>query len=261
MMDKTYILNNGILELYVLGELNRHEQQQVEDALEQYSELKTELDHIEKSFETLALQNGMHVPSSVKSALLENLSSVSPKTVPLQASTKSLNKYYIGIAASVAALLLIGLFYIYSELNTTKEQLQLAEEENIKLSDEIKNLNNDFNEIANWYITINNPNTQKYIMTGNALRPEATVVSYVNNIDKSVIINTKQLPELDDAHDYQMWADVKGEMINMGLIDTSKEMLAMTYIDDAESLNITIEPSGGNDHPTVSQLITNVYLR
>ena len=44
------------------------------------------------------------------------------------------------------------------------------------------------------------------------------------------------------------------------LLDTNTEMLAMTYIDHAESLNITIEPAGGNDHPTVSKLITNIYM-
>ena len=90
--------------------------------------------------------------------------------------------------------------------------------------------------------------------------PEAKVVSYVNHKTKSVVINTERLPKLDAEHDYQMWADVEGEMINMGVISKDKNLLAMNYIDHAESLNITIEPAGGNDHPTVSRLVTNVYL-
>ncbi len=57
-----------------------------------------------------------------------------------------------------------------------------------------------------------------------------------------------------------MWADVDGEMISMGLLPTDKELIALTYIDKAASLNITIEPKGGNDHPTVERLISNVYL-
>ena len=78
--------------------------------------------------------------------------------------------------------------------------------------------------------------------------------------DKKVMVNTSQLSELDAQHDYQMWADVEGEMINMGVINTEEPLIAMTYIEDAESLNVTIEPKGGSDHPTVSRLITNVYL-
>ena len=75
------------------------------------------------------------------------------------------------------------------------------------------------------------------------------------------MINTERLPDLDADHDYQMWADVEGEMINMGVISKDKKLMAMNYIDHSESLNITIEPAGGNDHPTVERLVTNVYLR
>ncbi len=79
-------------------------------------------------------------------------------------------------------------------------------------------------------------------------------------MDTLGVINTKKLPQLDADHDYQMWADVDGEMIDMGVIPKNKELIAMTYINNAESLNITIEPAGGNDHPTVERLISNVYL-
>ena len=68
------------------------------------------------------------------------------------------------------------------------------------------------------------------------------------------------MPKLKENETYQMWADVDGEMISMGLVPTDQELVALAYIDDAESLNITIEPEGGNDHPTVSRLISNVFL-
>ena len=110
-------------------------------------------------------------------------------------------------------------------------------------------------------MAIVNPDTEQYILKGNASIPEAKIVSYVNHKMKSVVINTEGLPELDADHDYQMWADVEGEMINMGVISKNKNLMAMTNIDHAESLNITIEPAGGNDHPTVARLVTNVYLR
>ncbi len=82
----------------------------------------------------------------------------------------------------------------------------------------------------------------------------------MNHKDKSVWVNPQSLPPLSEEETYQMWADVDGEMINMGLLPTDKELIALTYIDRAASLNITIEPKGGNDHPTVERLISNVYL-
>ena len=97
------------------------------------------------------------------------------------------------------------------------------------------------------------------MLQGNKLAPEAAVLSYVNHEEKSVLINIYNLPELSDK-DYQMWADVDGEMIDMGVIDTSQQTLAMNYIQDAESINITIEEKGGSDHPDVSNLIGSVSL-
>jgi hypothetical protein len=43
-------------------------------------------------------------------------------------------------------------------------------------------------------------------------------------------------------------------------LQTNEELITLKYIDKAESLNITIEPAGGNDHPTVEKLIAYVTL-
>lgn len=258
-MDKTYILDQGILELYVLGELNESEQLQVEAAVRQNPELKTALDTIEAKFEAIAFEQAIEVPSTVKSNLMTTVTNNNSKLITL--SPKKNYSNYLAIAASITGLLLIGSIYIYSEWNTTKGQLKLAEEQNTKLNTKIDDLAKDYNDTKILLASINNPNTEKYILTGNQLMPEAKVISYVNNSEKSIVINTEYLPELDKDHDYQMWADVEGEMIDMGIIDTKKVMLAMNYIENSESLNITIESAGGNDHPTVSQLITNVYLK
>lgn len=258
-MDKTYILNQGILELYVLGELNDSEQQQVEDIVRQNPELKKELESIEVKFESVAFEHAIEVPTSVKKALINKVSGEAPKIIPLQSRKR--NRDYLSVAASISALLVVSSIYLYSEWNTTNQELKLVEDENKALNIKIDNLSKEFDETKSWYSAINNPNTEKYILTGNQLMPEAKVIGYVNNSTKTVVINTEYLPELDEEHDYQMWADVDGEMIDMGVINTNESMLAMNYIDNSESLNITIEPAGGNDHPTVSKLITNTYLK
>lgn len=258
-MDKTYILENNLLERYIIGDLDSNEREQVDRALIAFPELKEELDRIASSFEAMAIENGIDVPSHIKQELLDAIKETSePKTIPLQTS-KSLRPY-LNIAASFAILLTVSTAYLFTQLNDTKEQLKVVESENIELNNNLNSLNKFLEETNKWYVLVNDPNVDKYILEGNNLMPDAKVISYVNDIDKSVVINTAYLPELDQAHDYQMWADVEGEMIDMGVIDTNTEMLAMTYIDHAESLNITIEPAGGNDHPTVSKLITNIYL-
>lgn len=258
MMDKSYIQDNAILEQYVLGELNLSEQQKVELVMQTYPELKAELEQIELNFEKLGFENSIHPPSAVKLNLLKEIGTTTSSS---QNSNQNPYRFYLGIAASFAALFLIGAIYLYDQLETAKIQFQMVQQQNDKLNENVDNLNARFSEVDNKYAAISSPNTEKYILKGNALMPEATIVSYVNTVEKLVFVNTSQLPELDAEHDYQMWADVEGEMINMGLIDNKKDLLAMNYIEHAESLNITIEPLGGSEHPDVTRLISNVYLK
>jgi len=258
-MNKKTILDNGILEQYLLGELNFEQQIEVERILRSDDELKEHFDNLEASFENIAIENQIQPPAIVKEKLMSSIYKDSNNVI----SIKNINtpKQYFKIASGFAVFLLLGSIWLFSQLNSVKNELKIVQEENTKLNKNIENLNVYLAETNKWYVAINNPDVQKYVLTGNASLPQATVISYINHKQRSVVINTKRLPKLDDNKDYQMWADVKGEMINMGVISKENDMLAMTYIENSESLNITIEPSGGNDHPTISNLITNVYLQ
>ena len=258
MMDKKYILDNGLLEQYLLGELNAQDCEQIEQALASDAELRAQFDTLEKDFEILGLENAIAPPKSIKHQLIQDIREA--KDTKNNKSNSNL-KFYLGIAASVAALLLLGSFWMYNELSNIKQQLQTVETEKTELNDKLNTLNQQLENETALFATLTHPDTQQYVLKGNTLMPDGKVVSYVNHSTKSVVINTERLPKLDDAHDYQMWADVEGEMINMGVISKDQNLMAMTYIDHTESLNITIEPAGGNDHPTVSQLVTNVYLK
>lgn len=257
MMTKKGLLENGLLEQYVLGELDTKQAKAIEQLIVSDTELKSRLDEIESSFENLALENAINPPIYIKTELLSKIKTSKNKSV---SQTGNSNKFWLGIAANFAAFFLLGSIWLYSELNTVKEDLKIVSDQNEALKKDLDGITKDFDETSKWYAALSNPDAEQYILTGNALSPNSKIVSFVNHKNKSVIINAEQLTELDEKHDYQMWADVDGEMINMGVIPKNQKLIAMTYIDDAESLNITIEPVGGNDHPTVERLISNVYL-
>ncbi|MFP4846588.1 anti-sigma factor domain-containing protein [Winogradskyella sp. PE311] len=262
MIDKKSLLENGLLEQYLLGELNANQCEQIEQLLLSNPELKIYFEELEENFETIGLENAITPPPFIKTNLLQNIKTsefTQQKVVTLEKRDNT--KFYAGIAASIAGLLMIGTFWMYAQLNEVKEQLQIVEINNTELNSTIEVLNVQLKENSASFNAIVNPDTEQYILNGNSSLPETKVVSYVNHQTKSVVINTERLPQLDANHDYQMWADVEGEMINMGVIAKDKTIMTMAYIDHAESLNITIEPAGGNDHPTVERLVTNVYLR
>ena len=258
MMDKTYILKNGLLEQYLLGELSNEEQNTVELLLKKHADLRQLFNDLEVNFESMAFENAIDPPKSVKNSLMANIKLKHSKVAPFNKIRPF--KTYFSIAASITSILFIGSIWMFTQLNKTKLQLQSVEERETFLLKNIEGLNENLKISAKWIDLLNSLDTERFVLKGNSLAPNSKVVSYVNHKDKMVIVNAEDLPILDDEHDYQMWADVEGKMISMGIIEKNTPLVALTYINNAESLNITIEPAGGNDHPTVSKLVTNVFL-
>ncbi|MEM6514940.1 MAG: anti-sigma factor [Bacteroidota bacterium] len=258
MIEKDYIIEKNLIERYVLGELNASEIDQVERALEHYSELTVNFELIEADLEKLGRENAIDAPAEIKSELLKLISSQEEASPDIVEVSKLKN--YFWVAASIAALLLIGNIYFYSEKQSILENLETVEQEKLELNEKFNLINDSLNLINSRYALIGNPKTEKFILNGNQIKPDATIIAYVNTTQKKVLVDTQNLPKLDSEHDYQMWADVDGEMIDMGVLKINEELVTMTYINNAESLNVTIEPAGGNDHPTVANLISNVYL-
>jgi hypothetical protein len=57
-----------------------------------------------------------------------------------------------------------------------------------------------------------------------------------------------------------MWAEVNGEMVNLGIIkkiEDKDRLLALPYGENAISY-ITIERQGGNTSPTVQNIVANI---
>jgi hypothetical protein len=115
-------------------------------------------------------------------------------------------------------------------------------------------------DVRNQFIVLNNPQTRKFNVKGNNSAKELKAVAYINPVKKLSYINVKKLPNLPENQSFQMWAEVNGEMINLGIIDETagkEKLLALPYGDKAVSY-ITIEPKGGNNTPTVENIVAKI---
>lgn len=253
-MNKENILKEGILEAYFLGDLSPTQEQEVFEILQSDPELMKHYKDIEKSMEKAAFENAVKPPKQVKEAIFEQVSNTDKKVI-----TGLFYKRYFGIAASIAILFMTASLILWFHLNDAKQELKLTLSEQESLMDSINSITKSTVQKEKLIAYVNNPKTKRYLLRGNQLAPEAVVLSYINHEQESVLITIHKLPELKDK-DYQMWADVDGKMIDMGVIDSSKQTLTMNYIKGAESINITIEEKGGSDHPDVSNLIGSVSI-
>jgi len=262
-MDRKTILEKGLLLNYLLGELNAKDERLIESALQQDKVLRQEFQKLESDFERIALENAIAPPQQVKRSLEKVLNKERDNTdIPVKPlnTPGAFNPARLLVAASLAAIFALTSFWFYNQWQTAEENIRIAREEKEQLQESLQKLSEEMQKVNTMYAQLNDKDVIPLLLKGNTLAPEARAIAFVNHKSKSVVVNPKALPALSEEETYQMWADVDGEMISMGLVPTDQELVALTYIDRAESLNITIEPKGGSDHPTVERLISNAYL-
>ncbi len=250
MKEKIRIfLDTDLLEKYLLGTTTPEESMQVERYIAMYPEVRKTFDELQENLETFAKLHALKTPEGLKAKILN--------TIKAQNTGRRKFQRY-AIAASIAALLFAGSSYFFWNQN------QNLQDENVIVNNRIRTLEEDMKEqledVRNQFIVLNNPQTKKYAVNGNKKAKELKAVAYINPVKKLSYINVRNLPNLPDNQCYQMWAEVNGEMVNLGVIksvDDKDRLRPLPYAENAVSY-ITIEPQGGNDTPTVKNIVANI---
>ncbi len=250
MKDKIRIfLDTDLLEKYLLGSTSLEESQQVERYIAMYPEVRKTYDELQENLEAFAKMHALKTPEGLKTKILVRIRAQ-------QAGRRKFRRY--AIAATLAALVFAGSSYFFWN------QSQNLQQENTIVNNKIKTLEADMRsqleDVRNQFIVLNNPSTRKYMVNGNKKARELKAVAYINPVKKLSYINVRNLPNLPEDKCYQMWAEVNGEMVNLGVIkefEDKDKLLALPYAEKAISY-ITIEPKGGNDTPTVQNIVANI---
>lgn len=258
-MNKEQFLNSGLLEQYALGLTDSEESQIVEQHLKTFPELRDELQSMQSALEQYARQYAIPPPSGLKGKILEDLdeASLNPtqrvdiEPMPTQASWSRWLSY--------AALIALTLGYLYKSHQTNLANREIRQQKTALASCNDRNESLEASQAI--YAFISDPATQPVLLKGTAVSPQSEAIVYWNEDRASAYFFASQLPEPPSGHQYQIWADVEGEMISVGLLEyQKKDLQQINYIANAESLNITLEPKGGSEHPNVEQLYVNSPL-
>ncbi|MEO0527303.1 MAG: anti-sigma factor [Bacteroidota bacterium] len=250
MKEKIRIfLDTDLLEKYLLGTTSTEETSQVERYIAMYPEVRDTYNELQENLETFAKMHAIKTPEGLKERILNRI----------KAENSIRRRFFrYAIAASLVAFIFAGSSYFFWNQN------QNLVEENTLVTNKIKDLEQDMKErledVRNQFIVLNNPQTKKYTVNGNKKARDLKAVAYINPVKKLSYINVSKLPNLPEDQCYQMWAEVNGEMVNLGIITEAgnqEKLLALPYAEDAVSY-ITIEPKGGNETPTVKNIVANI---
>lgn len=250
MKEKIKIfLETDLLEKYLLGTTTQEEVLQIERYIAMYPEVRNTYIELQENLEVFAKMHAIETPEGLKERILNKI----------KAENSGRKKFFrYAIAASLTALLFAGASYFFWNQN------QNLQEENIIVNTKIQNLEENMllqlEDVRNQFIVLHNPKTKRLTVKGNSKAKELKAVAYINPVKKLSYINVSKLPNLPENQCYQMWAEVNGQMLNLGVIQeatNSEKLMALPYGEKAVGY-ITIEPTGGNTTPTIENIVANI---
>lgn len=248
------ILASGMLELYVLGQLNETDTKIIEEAKNKFPEIKQELFAIETAFFRYDNLHKVDAPKNVLDNILSDIEKKNPTASTTGNSNQTGGRSGWMVGCIMLGLGLLGsLFYNYQQNNTQNQYKEIYEQQIKECEEEKKKTQDDQIMMA----TILDMNSTKIVAQPTDKYPETSLVIYNNKQSKKNYLQIETLPPLADNQSYQLWS-LKGDdaPIPLDVFETpADKFLELRFVEDTNAYAITIEPKGGKDTPTLDNLI------
>ncbi len=255
MMSREEILESGLIEQYVLGLMNPDEIAELESYFERFPDLIEYRQAIEQTMEKIAFDNAIEPPPDVKAKIMNEINTLSGITTQFDIKTTKNSNRWLTPLLAVGALTAILFGYLYFDMLSSYHNLK---SDYSTLFANCEEANRIIEKQEAHMAFINNPNTQAVILSGTALSPNSSMLVHWNKVEQIASMNFSNLPPAPAGKTYQLWADIDGEMVDMGILNfENNDMPQIPFMANATSLNVTLEKAGGADHPDVSQLFVN----
>jgi anti-sigma-K factor RskA len=251
---KEYIAS-GIVESYVLGLASDAERQEFEHACALYSEVAQARNSFELTLEAQLLQDAAVPPVGLKTRVEDQLFNqpvMEPtETLELQPPVRSIGAWKWIAAASV--VLLAGSLYWAFTTNTKYQELQEA---NRQLQHNLNESTAQLNEIKSEQALLRKSGMKMTALQGTTQSPSSFVTVYWDTTSKDVYMMINNLPQPAADQQYQLWALLNNQPIDLGVFEIKQEKLLvrMKNVQQAQAFAITLEPKGGSPSPTLEKM-------
>ncbi len=255
-------LNSGLLDKYLIGTTTPAETEKVEVYISKYPEVQNAYTTMQFNLEIVAKSNAEEAPKHILNNILEELDEKPVFSLTRDKSTKYKSWYKFAVAASIVALLFAGTsIYFYNQNLMLHNETLVVDEEIDDLRSDIEQNNKMLGDVMRQLLKLNNPETEKYIISGNERAKNLKTVAYINPKEKTTMIDVVSLPQLPEEQCYQIWAELQGRMVSLGILnEADRQLKAIPYTEDALGLNITIEPKGGNVIASTENTVAEINL-
>lgn len=253
MNVKEYIAS-GIVESYVLGIATEAERQEFESLCRQYPEIAEARTAFELALEKELLAKAPPPPVQLRPLIMEKIAGAeepAPVTVTKETPIRRIGVWKWLAAASL--VLLAGTAYWAFSTQRQLNELQQANRElraaNEQTAARLQTMESDAR-------LLQKPEVKMAAMKG-TLDPNVYATIYWDTASKDVYLMVNNLPKPASDKQYQLWALLDGQPIDLGMIEARQERLLyrMKNVQNAQAFAITLERKGGSPTPTTSPVV------
>jgi len=256
IMTEEEIIASGLLELYVTGSLSAEEIQEVESAMTKYPSVKKEVAKIEASLLHLSETVGGEVSPEVWPRISQKTNNVRSMETP--------KRNWNALTGWAAAILFFGgLVYLLKQNSDLNGTLRKVRTQNVVINEQSEKAQIQLAEATDLLEVVRSNNFKAIQLPGNvAVAPTAYATVYYNSDEQIAYIDAKGLPKPPKGKVYQVWSLIMDPLTprSIGLLDASQgntmEFYKVENVPTPEAFGITLEPEGGSEQPTLSQLYT-----
>ena len=262
-------ISSGVIEAFVLGQLNESETKELLQYAAEHEEVRKALDEAEETLFALGQEGSIAPPAQSKNALFQELG-IEPSSseveidkenfnIDIKKEAKAFSIYpYLSAAASIVAVIGIAFSaYFYNQWQATETRLSNIIAQNQTMAQQYNVVKNQMEQYAENIEILRQPGIETVPMKGLDIAPDAQAFVHWNKKTNEVFLNAKKMPSNEVDKQYQLWAIVDGNPVDMGVFDVAGDMtrlLKMKTTGKASAFAVTLEPRGGSENPTMEKM-------
>ena len=233
--------------MYVMGLCSAEEKQELETLRRQHPVLHEAIVQYEKEMEEKMRQQITLPSAETDEKILKSFDSLQTPLIPIDTTyNKPRNTAWLRpVAAAAILLLLISSWFNYTLLQKNKKQEKALKENNypgtLPLAD---------------YNVMKDPSITPVAMYGVGTHTICRCTMFWDKKTGKMYIMIHHLPKSSSSKDYQLWAIVDGNPVNVGIIqdDIRGRFIEINNVPaGAIAFSITLEKAGGNSTPTLQE--------
>jgi anti-sigma-K factor RskA len=256
---KEYI-SSGAIESYVMGFGTNTEREEFEQLCQQYPEIAEARTAFELALKGELLKDAPRPPAFLKQRIEEALKESSQATETVETEEEKTVRRVGPWKWLAAASLILLAGAVYWAFNTNNKYQELVQTNN-KLEQELSQSKEKLAFMEEDARMMQKPGIKMIALKGTSIAPQAYTTVYwdTTGSTRDVYLLVNNLPQPQSDKQYQLWALLNGQPIDLGMIDNSsirqnRLLTKMQNVQNAQAFAITLEPKGGSQSPTLDSM-------